>query len=193
MSSILLISFCIVSAVSCLQCVRNSPEEAEKMVQCEDNPEREFVKNETEHQDMLEYYCFGVWEQRTEGDGATGTIMKRAGCLASSRQARTHQACAETECVAITTQDVIYCCCNTTLCNNQFRYNTRKTTTTSATTTTETTTTATNIKKYDMQTWVEVLAIVSILCIVGFLVKQRCWKHSHSEGKEENVFLNSNV
>ena len=114
-SPIFLIFVCTVTTVSSLQCVRNSPNDADMIVQCEDNLEREFVGRETDDQDQLEYYCFGVWEQSTGGEGDTATVMKRAGCLASSRQARTHQACAERECVAISTQNIIYCCCNTSV------------------------------------------------------------------------------
>ena len=173
------------ASVSCLQCVRNSPEDDETIVQCEDNPEREFVESETDEQDQLEYYCFGVWEQSTGLDDVT--VMKRAGCLASSRQARTHWACAERECLAITTQNIIYCCCNTSVCNNQYRYNKTTTTASAAATTT------TDTKEHKIQTWIEVIAIVSILGVVVFLFKQTCWKHSSSEGKEENKSLNSNI
>ena len=114
------------SELECLETDQSTLAGPQKIERCADNPESVFVK--TDEEDDVEQFCFGVWEDKTLTSNRRNVTVKGAGCIASSRKAKTHFSCAQKECVAdirsvkIYDQDqqIIYCCCNTSRCNEQY-------------------------------------------------------------------------
>ena len=75
--------------------------------------------------ELYKFFCFSVWRSNNY-PGSNSLTMISAGCITKSRQSVANSRCAREECAGVYRNSagnppIVFCCCNTTICNHQYK------------------------------------------------------------------------